>query len=299
MNLLITGAWAEAEDYRAELEAMGHTVLTTPKEKTPLPCPYEWVEGTVCNVLFQYHPLEAFTNLRYIQLTSAGTDRVDVDAIARRGIELRNARGVYDIPMAEHAVWGVLSLYREGRFYERRREEHRWKKHRGERELFGKTVCVVGCGSVGTTCAEHFGAFGCRVIGLNRTIREDPAYERIFGMDAAADVLPEADVVILCLPIGPETRHWMDREKLALLKDGAILVNISRGAVADTEAVLEALPRLGGAVLDVHETEPLPEDSPLWDQEKLIITPHSSYVGEGDAARQAALFMKNLREYGT
>ena len=101
MNLLLTGAWAEARAHIAELEARGHAVAFLPQEKDPLPCDPAWVEGTVCNGLFLYHPIDAFPNLRCIQLTSAGLDRVPLDRIRERGIRLCNARGVYSAPMAE------------------------------------------------------------------------------------------------------------------------------------------------------------------------------------------------------
>ena len=167
MNLLITGAWQEAREHFDEIKALGHSIVFMQQEKDVLPCDSGWVEGTICNGLFLHHPIDAFPNLRFIQLTSAGFDRVDMDYVQSHGIEIHSARGVYSIPMAEFALCGVLRLYKQTRFFEENRRAHRWEKHRGLRELFGKTVVIVGCGSVGTECAKRFSAFGCRVIGAD------------------------------------------------------------------------------------------------------------------------------------
>lgn len=111
--------------------------------------------------------IEKFKNLRYIQLTSAGYDRVPLDYVKEHQIEIHNARGVYSIPMAEFAISGVLQLYKQARFFDNNQKNHQWIKHRGLLELNEKTVCIVGCGSVGTECAKHFAAFGCQVVGID------------------------------------------------------------------------------------------------------------------------------------
>ena len=127
MNLLVTGAWSDSKNCIAELETMGHTVTIMQYEKDELPCSYEWVEGVVCNGLFLTHPIEKFTNLRYIQLTSAGFDRVDMDFVKSHGIEIHNARGVYSIPMAEFAICGVLQLYKQAAFFRENQRKHLWR----------------------------------------------------------------------------------------------------------------------------------------------------------------------------
>lgn len=296
MNLLITGAWREAQEHFAELEAMGHKITFMQQETDALPCDPAWVEGVICNGLFLHHPIESFPNLRYIQLTSAGFDRVPMDYVKAHGIEIHNARGVYSIPMAEFAVAGVLQLYKQSRFFYENQKAHRWEKRRDLMELNDKTVLILGCGSVGTECAKRFRAFGCRVIGLNRTTRENPVFDEIRPLDELNSALPEADVLILTLGLSAETRHLMNVECLALLKPGAVLVNIARGALIDTEALTAALPKLTGAVLDVFEEEPLPDTSPLWDAENVILTPHNSFVGEGNGARLARVIIDSLRK---
>lgn len=285
MKLLITGAWNDGKNYIDEIKAMGHEVVFMQYEKDALPCEYDWVEGVICNGLFLFHPIEKFPNLRYIQLTSAGFDRVDMDYVKVHGIEIHNARGVYSIPMAEFAICGVLQLYKQSAFFRENQRQHLWEKHRGLLELSGKTVLIVGCGSVGNECAKRFTAFECRVIGVDLFPREDSLYEEILPLEQLDKALKSADIVVLTLPFTEQTRHLIDENRLALLKQNAVLVNIARGEVIDTKALLEYIDNLGGAVLDVFEEEPLQNSTPLWEKGNVIITPHNSFVGAGNAQR--------------
>ena len=222
-------------------------------------------------------------------------DRVPMDYIKRRGIEVRNAAGVYSIPMAEYALWGVLGLYKQGCFFADNQSRHRWEKHRGLLELAGKTVCVIGCGSVGTECAKRFEAFGCKVLGIATAARTQAHFSAVQAMDSLPEVLPQADVVVLALPLTADTRGLFSADLLAKMKPGAILVNIARGAIVDTAALIDALKtHLGGAVLDVFEEEPLGADSPLWDMENVILTPHNSFVGEGNHDRMMTILKDNV-----
>ena len=294
MNLLITGAWQQAKAYIPTIEGMGHQVRFMQYEKDELPCAYEWVEGIIGNGIFLSHHIEKFPNLRYIQLTSAGFDRVPMAYVQAHGIEIHNARGVYSIPMAEFAVAGVLTLYKQMRFFAEGQKQHRWEKNRGLLELFDKTVLIVGCGSVGTECAKRFQAFGCRVMGVDLFPRADEHYAQMVGLTELDKQLPDADVVVLTLPLTEETKHLMNADRLKLLKASAVLVNIARGGVIDTDALIERLPNIGGAVLDVFEKEPLEEDNLLWNMENVVITPHNSFVGDGSYQRMCVLILDTM-----
>ena len=297
MKLLITGAWQCTSEQLNQIESMGHSVVFMQNEKDELPCSYEEVEGAICNGLFLYHPIERFTALRYIQLTSAGFDRVPMDYVQAHGIEIHNARGVYSIPMAEFAISGVLQLYKQSGFFYENQKKCVWEKHRGILELFGKMVCIVGCGNVGTECAKRFQAFGCRVLGVDLYPREDTAYEKMYPLSNLNNCLPQADVVILTLPLTTETRHMLNETRFCLMKDRSVLVNIARGAVVDEQALLNALnKKLLGAVLDVFEDEPLSTDNVLWKKDNVIITPHNSFVGDGNLERLSQVILSNLGE---
>lgn len=297
MKILVTGAWQCTEEQLNNICAMGHEVVFMQNEKDSCPVEYEWVEGVICNGLFLHHDIRCFTSLRYIQLTSAGFDRVDVDYINAHNIALYNARGVYSVPMAEYALCGVLQLLKNTRFFDKNQKEHLWVKNREIVELGGKTVCIVGCGNVGTECAKRFKAFGCNVVGVDLFPRVDENYSTIYPLQKLKDVLTDAFVTVLTLPLTDESYHIINADVLSSLPRGAILVNIARGGVIDTTALVSALSNgiVGGAVLDVFEDEPLTEDSSLWDLENVIVTPHNSFVGDGNGQRLAQVIMANLR----
>lgn len=297
MNLLITGAWNHTPEQRKVIEELGHRVTFMQNEWGSLPVAYEEVEGVICNGLFLHHPIEKFTKLRYIQLISAGLDKVPVDYIRERDIALHNAKGVYSIPMAEFAVAGVLQIYKQMAFFRKNQNEHLWNKHRGLLELQGKTVCILGCGDVGTECAKRFRAFGCRIVGVNRTVREHADFDRILPLESLHQAAKEADVLVATVALTEQTRGIIDAELFGIMKNGCVVVNVSRGAVVDTNALIAALQdKRIYAVLDVFDEEPLPGDSPLWDMENVIIAPHNSFVGEGNADRLWSVVYSNLKD---
>lgn len=295
MNLLVTGAWHDAKEHITQLEEFGHVVCFMQNEQDMLPRKYEWVEGVICNGLFLHHPIEKFINLKYIQLTSAGFDRVPLEYVQEHHIKIHNARGVYSIPMAEYAVCGVLQLYKQMSFFYENQKTHKWEKHRGLMELAGKTVCLVGCGSVGTECAKRFAAFDCTVVGVDIAPREDKHYAEIVSLEHLDQALVDADVVVLTVPLTEQTQHLMNAARFATMKQDAVLVNISRGGIVDTEALINALnAQLGGAVLDVFEEEPLPQNSLLWDLENVTISSHNSFVSDGNHNRLFGVIKNNL-----
>ena len=301
MNILITGAWPDAKKHIEQIEAMGHCTVFLQNEADALPCDPTWPAGLICNGLFLHHPIEQFRNLRFIQLTSAGFDRVPMDYVQSHGIEIHNARGVYSAPMAEFAVGSVLQIYKQFPFFRENQKAHRWEKRRDLRELTGKTVVILGCGSVGTECAKRFRVFACKLIGVDIYPRQDERFDEILPLTALDETLPAADVLILTVPLTDETRGLINAARLAAMKPDAVLVNISRGAVIDEPSLaahLQANPAFTAA-LDVFESEPLNESSPLWACPNAILTPHNSFAGENNPARLNAVVLQNLASVGT
>ena len=298
MNLLVTGAFAWTPAELNNLQANGHSVVFMQHENAQLPCSADWVEGIVGNGIFLHHSIEQFSALRFIQLTSAGFDRVPMDYIHAHRIRICNARGVYSIPMAEFALGGVLQLYKRSSFFRHNQAMHIWEKHRSLLELYEKRVCIVGCGSVGNECAKRFRAFGCYVTGVDIKPYQSEMYERMLSIEHIDDALAVADITVLTLPYSEQTHHLINAQRFAAMKTGAVIVNIARGAIIDTGSLVDALQaHLGGAVLDVFDCEPLREDSPLWEMENVVISPHNSFVGDGNHGRMLELIMANLRDH--
>lgn len=296
MKYLITGAWQDAGNYIPVIEKQGHTVIFHKWEEDPLPQGALEAEAVICNGLFLYHPISAFSALRVVQLTSAGFDRMPMDYARTHGIRVFNARGVYSIPMAEYALCGVLALYKDLPVFLDRQKERRWEKRRSLKELWGSTILIYGCGSVGTACAVRFQAMGCRVLGADKAAVQRPGFDAVTDPESADLLLGQADVVLCALPLEKGTKHFFSRERFAAMKEWAVFVNLSRGEVCDSASLTEALlsGRLGGAVLDVFEKEPLQEDSPLWNMEHVIITPHNSFAGTGNSQRLRQVIQSNL-----
>ena len=294
MNVLVTGAFQLNSEELAALEAAGHKVFLHPDERASVEQP-ERYEAVVCNGLFLYNSIERFTNLRLIQLTSAGLDRVPLDYICAHSIELHNAAVVYSVPMAEFAIGGILQLYKQSRYFAANQFQHKWEKHRGLLELSGKRVCILGCGDVGHEIAKRLKAFGCHITGVNRTVRVLPDFDEVLPLDKLAETAAACDILVCCIALTPETRSIVSKEIFGCLHDGAIFVNVARGALADEAALTKWLQSGGHAVLDVCEEEPLPESSPLWEMENVVLTPHNSFVGEGNRARLWEKIKENLK----
>ncbi len=302
MRILVTGAWREAGQYTGTLIKMGHEICFLKREEDLLPCDPGWPEGVIAGNLFSYHPLEEFPNLFYIQTTRTGIDHLPMEMIRRRRIIFHNAAEIYGIPMAETALSMILNIYRNGLIHSRNQAAHLWEKQRDQQELFGKTACIFGCGHVGTECARRLQAFGVRTVGINKSGRPKPYFDEIHanGEPGADNYIYNADIVISAVPLTENTEYYFDRARISSLKNNAIFINLSRGGVVNTGGLISTLaerPDLT-AVLDVFETEPLEEASPLWDMENVIITPHDSFIGSGNGKRLWDLIRRNLEEGG-
>lgn len=284
MNILVTGAFKLSDSQLAELVDAGNKVFVHPDERTPVERP-ELYDAVICNGLFLYNPIESFTALKLIQLTSAGLDRVPLDYVRSHGIRLHNAAGVYSVPMAEFAVCGILQLYKQSRFFAENQRQRKWEKHRSLAELSGKRVCVLGCGDVGQEIAKRLRAFGCHITGVNRSERKLDEFDCVLPLCKLAEVASSCDILVCCIALTEQTKGIVDKKVFDCLPRNAVFVNVARGALVDETALTAWLQDGGSAVLDVFEAEPLPECSPLWDMENVILTPHNSFVGTGNQER--------------
>lgn len=295
MKTLVTGALQTTEEDLLALQAAGLEITIHPDERTPVQAP-ERYEAVICNGLFLYQNIELFHNLKYIQLTSAGYDRVPLDYIRQHGISLHNAAGVYSIPMAEWTILRILELYKHSACLHENQQNRRWKKNRSWTELSGKTACIIGYGAYGHETAKRLKAFGVTVQVVNRTNKQSPFIDAVHPLTALPAVLPRADIVILAIALTPETQHLIGAKELAQLKPGAILINAARGALIDEVSLIHALEHgpLLGAALDVFEIEPLPETSRLWDLPNVLLSPHNSFVGEQTHHRLMSIILDHL-----
>src|SRR6202158_1942273 len=208
--------------------------------------------------------------LKFVQSFSAGVDQLL--PLIPQGVVLCSAVGVHDVAVSEWVVAVILAMNRRIPEFIDMQRRGEWRRDIASQtdDLDGKTVLVVGYGSIGKAVALRLVPFGARVVGVARHAREDAE-----SADALLRLLPNADIVLDLLPLTPETEKFVDKEFLARMKPGALFVNAGRGRTVDTEALLESL-RAGRirAALDVTDPEPLPAGHPLWHAPNLLISPH-------------------------
>ena len=236
--------------------------------------------------------------LKWIQLCSTGfSDNVTPD-IENGRVTLTNAPGLHTLPIAESVLAAMLNHAKN--FVQRRvdQQAHQWNQLKND-ELIGRTTLILGLGQIGQRVAQLCQAFGMRVIGSKRNIEPVAGVETVFPISQLAHHLPQADYIIIALPITLATEKLLDAAAFQLMKPSAYLINVGRGLVVDEPAMIAALRsrQIAGAYLDALIEEPLSPDSPLWDLENVFLVPHDSHSSPHIGDRMVNLFCANLTRY--
>lgn len=298
-NLLLTGAFHYTSEFQKKLFALNFHIYYLQHEAENLPLPASDIDAVVCNSLFLHHDIDEFANLKFIQLTSAGLDRVPIDKIQARNIELHNARGVYNIPMAEWTVFRVLEYFKRADHFNNAQQNAIWAKNRDLREISDIHVAIIGAGNVGQTIAKLFFAFGANVVGFDIHQNAIPYFAEMDLIENISERIGDFDVVVITAPLTSQTYHLISDDLVANMKQNALLVNIARGALIDESALCRILQQRKDihAALDVFEIEPLPADSPLWKLPNVYVSPHNSFVSDGNSKRMFEVIYNNLRNF--
>ena len=238
--------------------------------------------------------------LKWFQTMWASTE--EYDGFLPEGILFTSSSGSNSRSVAEHMLTSLLAVCRRLPTYLDSQRAHVWKDEGPMKTILGGTVLVLGAGHVGSDFAKLCQRMGAKTIGLKRTVTGPIAgFDEVRTMDELDALLPQADVVALTLPHSPQTVKLMNGERIAWMKDDAILISAGRGSVLDQDALVEAMTagRLWGAALDVTDPEPLPADSPLWDVPNLLLTPHVAGGMRLEITRRKCVEMaqENLRRY--
>lgn len=300
MNLLLTGCFKYTNEQLDSIRMLGYQVYYMESEKyDKLPLPAEQVDAMVCNYLFTTNDFSEFKNLKLIQLTSAGLDRVPLEQIKDKGCKLFNARGVYSVPMAEWAVGRILEHYKHFRSFNISQQNKLWNKDRGIKEIYGTRSAIIGAGNIGQEVAKRLTAFDSLVTGYDVVLGDRPFFEKINHIDNLSTEIGDYDIVVLSAPYTAETYHIVSQKLLQSLREEAILVNIARGGLVDTDALINILQERSDlyAVLDVFEEEPLSEESPLWTLPNVVMSPHNSFVSNGNNKRMFDVIYSNLKDF--
>ena len=250
--------------------------------------------------------LSAATKLKWVHSTSAGVGQLMYPELRNSGVVVTNASGIFSVPMAEHIIGLILALARNFPDTVRQQEkaiwsqQDLWDKPQHLAEVNGTLLLILGYGSIGREVAQRAQALGMRVWGVTRSGKGDATHaEKIVTSAELNNVLPHADYVLLCAPETAETNSLIGAEQLALMKRSARLINVGRGSLLDEAALISALESgaLGGAAIDVAQTEPLPATSPLWHAPNLFITPHTSALSDRLWPRETAMLVDLLERW--
>jgi D-2-hydroxyacid dehydrogenase (NADP+) len=273
---------------------------------------YENVEQHVADVEIMFgislrpEQFLAARQLRWIHSQAAAVHQFLFPELVKSDVILTNARDVHGPVVAEQVMAMIFALAKQIPAAVRFQQRHVWGQEAVShatrpREIAGKTVGLVGLGSIGRNVAKAASALGMRVIAVREhPDKEKPRFvDEVFHSSKLLDLLAQSDYVVLSTPVTPETTGMIGSRQLAAMKPDACLINVGRGPLIDEPALVGALRehKIGGAALDVFDEEPLPADSPLWDFEDLLITPHTAGLSEKMWERHYALFSENLRRY--
>lgn len=255
-------------------------------------------------VLLCYNPFSTFDisrleKLKWIQLSSIGVDQVPKDVVLKNKITITNNKGGYSIPIGEWIVMDILNLLKRSTYFYKKQNQKHWKMDSKVLELHGKTVTFIGTGTIAVEAAKRLQGFGVKVLGINTKGRDIEYFNKCYSMSNIDKVLSESDVVIITLPYTKDTHHLINEDKFSSMKNNIFFINIARGAIVDEKALINNLQsgKVAAAALDVFEEEPLPESSPLWSMDNVIITPHNSWISELRNERRFDLIYENMKRY--
>jgi phosphoglycerate dehydrogenase-like enzyme len=229
-------------------------------------------------------------HVRWIHALSAGVEFLPFDLLRRSEILVTNGRGLYADALGEFAVAAMLWFAKDLRRLVRNQEAGVWEPYTVAR-LAGQSVGIIGYGGIGRAVGARATALGMHVVGVGR--RQEP------GEPTIDEVIPRSDYVVLSTPLTPRTYRLFSRERIALMKPGAVLINVGRGKTVDEDAVVEALRehRIRGAALDVFDTEPLPPEHPFWQLDNVLLSPHTADHTSDSHTRAMQFYLENLRRF--
>lgn len=243
--------------------------------------------------------LKQAKNLKWIQVLAAGVDPLPFDAIKKNNILVTNVRGIHKIPMSEYAISMILSVYRKERDLLLYQLDKHWDRTLSFGEVTGKTMIVLGTGSIGQEVARLAKAFRMKTIGVSRSGRDKEHFDEVYSVTHLHSVLDKGDFIVSVLPSTKETRYLLKDEHFDLMRDDAIFLNMGRGDLVKTETLVRAVQeeKIGHLILDVFEEEPLAADSPLWKNERVTITPHIAAISDRYLERALGIFKENMNLY--
>lgn len=245
---------------------------------------------------FNIDILEKMPKLRMLQIFKAGVDTLPLKELKERKVIVTNVRGIHRVPVSEQVFSCMLADSQNLFIYRENQKTKKWDRNVYKFELFQKTIGIIGTGNIGQEIAKKAKVFGMYTLGLNSTGKPVEYFDRTYPPEGISELLSSSDYVLLALPLTGETRYYIDHWHFSLMKPTSCFINIARGQIVNEKALIDALKSktIRAAILDVFEQEPLPEDSPLWSMDNVIMTPHTGGVFTLYMERALNIFKHNL-----
>ncbi|MDO4197852.1 MAG: D-2-hydroxyacid dehydrogenase [Erysipelotrichaceae bacterium] len=263
------------KEYQDRIESYGYDVLYS-QNKVLSDEDLKDVEIVLGTLNKEY--IKKMPNLKYIHLSTAGSDNIAFLEEVKDKVILTNSTGGFSDSIAEWVIAMIYFFYKKIGDYYLNQKDHIYKNLGETKSLIDSKVLIIGCGSIGLACAKRLKALGSYIVGIKRTAGEKPEYvDEMYTTDKTDELIGDADIIVMAMPQNDETRHFMDESRLKLIKEDSLLINVGRGSAIDTKALIPLLKeKKFNAALDVHEIEPLSKDSELWDMENVFVTPHAT-----------------------
>lgn len=241
--------------------------------------------------------LDAAANLKMLFSLAAGMEKLPLQALHDRGIAVCNVKGAAAVTIAEYVLGGMLAFCHHFPEIIKNQTRSHWETFFTGEDLEGKTLLVIGAGAIGSEIGKKAKAFDMAVLGIKRRPCTLAHFDAVWGLDRLYEALEQSDYVVMITPLTEETYHLMDAAAFGHMKRSAVFINVARGDTVDEDAMIDALQnkQIAGAFLDVFHTEPLPENSPLWAMDNVVVAPHNAGLSDNASRRSIDQFCENVR----
>lgn len=281
------------------IEDLGYEVILRDESKVVYEESFRDVDVLVCYNPFSTLDISQMENLKWIQLSSIGIDQIPKDVVFSKNIIVTNNKGGYSIPMGEWIVLKILEMIKNSREFYEKQKAKTWKMDTSLLELYDKTIGFIGTGTIAQEAAKRLRGFDVKILGVNTNGRDVEYFDKCYSMENIKEMIYLCDVVVVSIPYTKETHYLLNSSLMDYMKDGVYLVNIARGSVINTNDLIEKIKqgKIKKAALDVFEEEPLSKDSPLWEMDEILLTPHNSWISEKRNQRRFELIYNNMKRY--
>ncbi|MCT4509376.1 MAG: phosphoglycerate dehydrogenase [Tepidibacter sp.] len=298
MKMKVLFTYDYGEEKMNEIKKLGYEIVYMNEKEIYNNQNINDIDVLVCYNPFEKIDMDKFTKLKLIQLSSIGVDQAPIDYIKRNNIILSNNKGGYSIPIGEWIILKILEIYKNSLYFYKNQENRDWKINTNLLELYNKNVGFIGTGTIAIEAAKRLQGFGVNIYGLNTKGRSVEYFDKCFSVNDMDEFLLECDILVVSIPYTKETHHLIDAKVIDKMKDGCVLINIARGSIINEIDLIEKIKqgKFLGVALDVFEQEPLEKESPLWDLDNVILTPHNCWISENRNNRRFEVIYENLKK---